>query len=67
MLYNIIRSVIWGFKNIDEIINRLNEFRNCNECNKLEYDHLCENHKQSYNKLAKNGPYGRTIRDIISE
>lgn len=69
MVYNTLKSIIWGFKNAEDIFNIINEAKNCDKCDDLDFennDGVCKEHRESYERLVQNGPYGRSITDIIN-
>lgn len=67
MVSRIIKPVIWGLKNSNNILNMAYTVKNCNQCDSISSEKVCEDHKEEYNKLVDNGPYGRSFRDIIKD
>jgi hypothetical protein len=68
MTYNTVRSIIWGFKNLDNVSNLISKVKECDKCENIDFetDGVCEKHKKSYEKLVQNGPYGQTIIEILT-
>lgn len=67
MTSKIIKPVIWGLKNSNNILNLAHTVKNCDQCDSISSEQVsvCKNHKEEYDRLVDNGPYGRSFRDII--
>lgn len=68
IMFNQLKSVVWGLKNSDKILSTAYTVRNCSKCSIVDFsdkNSFCTDHQEQYNKLLNNGPYGQSTREIL--